>query len=207
LTLQEEQLGPGTFPSIRSLNLSGLRIRNAGAVFAAGATPFGGLTELVLDDNQLTAAVLPALAGLSALAALKLNGNRLGEGGAAVGFATVPRTATPPPAPVAAAASAIAATESGCDVEEAAEVVDCTGAGGPTDPLPPPAALAPWQLPALQVLQLRANRLASLAPLQLAARAPALRRLDVADNELTRIEGLEGLGRLRELVVSRNKLR
>jgi Leucine-rich repeat (LRR) protein len=186
---QKEQLGgPAALPSIRALDLSGLRIRDTGAAFAPPGTPFAGLTELVLDDNALAPPALPALAGLTALCVLRLSGNRLGERGGGEGGGGAAAAAGQPPA--AAAPSAAPAAE----LEAAAQ----QGGAPPGDD---------WRLPSVCDLQLRFNGLASLAPLQLSRRAPALRHLDVAGNELSRLEGLEGLPRLRELVVSRNRLR
>jgi hypothetical protein len=299
---QEEQLGAGSFAGIRSLDLSGLRIRDTGSAFASGCaaarapgrdggpadgaaaaagpqaaaigaaaagakaggdaapaapaslaprgTPFGALLELVLDDNLLTSSALPALAGLSSLTALRLNGNRLGEAaapvapGAAAEGAAKADAAPAAPAPQAAGAAAVIAVPTvavACATAPAAGAAtsrsanscgvagDCSApqqpaascairAPGPANPAAsaaPAAACGPGPAPgpaaaalaALQILQLRGNGLTSLAPLQLGARAPCLRTLDVSGNELARLEGLEGLGRLRELDVSRNKLR
>jgi len=161
-------------------------------------TPFRGLLELILDDNQLNGLALQSLAGLSALAVLKLNANRIGEGGGAAA------------APVAAAPPAAAAEEqpTAADGQTDLRSVERAAAEGSSLLSPFTAAPTPtWQLRGLQVLQLRTNGIASLVPLDLASHAPLLRRLDVADNDLTKLDGMEGLGRLRELVVSRNKLR
>ncbi|GBF89449.1 hypothetical protein Rsub_02021 [Raphidocelis subcapitata] len=203
LTLEflEEQLGgPSVLPSIRALDLSGLRIRDTSAAFAPPGTPFCGLTELVLDDNALPPPALAALAGLTALCVLRLNGNRLGERGGGGGgggeggggaAAAAQLAAAPPSAQPAAAVD-----------EGAGAAGEGGGRGGGGAP-----QADDWQLPSVSDLQLRSNGLSSLAPLQLSRRMPALRRLDVAGNELSRLEGLEGLPRLRELMVSRNRLR
>ncbi|WIA10534.1 hypothetical protein OEZ85_010722 [Tetradesmus obliquus] len=61
----EEQLGSScSLTAIRSLDVSGLRIRDVGSVFIRG-TPFASLAELVLDDNPISS--LAPLAGLTAL--------------------------------------------------------------------------------------------------------------------------------------------
>lgn len=61
-------------------------------------------------------------------------------------------------------------------------------------------------LPSLQTLQLAACGLTSLVPLQL-QHLPALRSLFVQANELSRLDGLEGLVHLRELVADKNLIR
>jgi Leucine-rich repeat (LRR) protein len=61
-------------------------------------------------------------------------------------------------------------------------------------------------LPNLQTLHLAGCGLTSLVPLQLGV-LPALRALFIQGNDLTRLDGLEGCGQLRELVADRNKLR
>jgi Leucine-rich repeat (LRR) protein len=168
LLLQEEQLGSScTLSAIRSLDVSGLRIRDVGTVFLPG-TPFASLAELVLDDNTISS--LAPLAGLTALQVLKLNNNRLGEADpACISFAV----------PV-----------------QAGEQAALPSATQPLQPL----------LPNLQVLHLSGNGLTSLRPLQLQW-LPGLRSLFVGGNELQRLEGLEGLAQLRELVADRNKIR
>jgi hypothetical protein len=222
---QEDQLGAPTLSSIRALDLSALRIRDTGAAFACTPpTPFFSLVELTLDGNQLGPAALPALAGLTSLAVLRLNSNRLGErrggggGGGAAGGGGGSVTA--------GCGGSAAGSSSGCGVtkdggaEGKAGGDACSRNSGSSDGGPvvenvaaaaaacaTRAARVGWQLPSLRVLELRGNALTALGPLQLAAWAPGMRRLDVAGNELTRIDGLEGLARLRELVVSQNKLR
>jgi Leucine-rich repeat (LRR) protein len=61
-------------------------------------------------------------------------------------------------------------------------------------------------LPNLRVLQLSGNGLTSLTGLGL-SRCPDLQVLVVSGNEVTRFDGLEGLTRLKELVLSSNKIR
>jgi Leucine-rich repeat (LRR) protein len=56
------------------------------------------------------------------------------------------------------------------------------------------------------MLQLSGNGLTSLTGLGL-ARCPDLQTLVVSGNEVARFDGLEGLTRLRELVLSGNKIR
>ena len=81
----------------------------------------------------------------------------------------------------------------------------CLPAGSPLFPDPSPSP-SPAYWPALQVLQLADNGLASLAPLRL-ARLPCLRVLNLSGNELSGLEGLEGLGQLQRLLLSGNRLR
>jgi Leucine-rich repeat (LRR) protein len=203
---KEEQLGAATFASIRALDLSSLRIRDTGVVFAPApppaSPPFGGLVELTLDGNQLGPGALPALAGLTGLAVLRLNDNRMAERGDSGSGSSA----------ICSGRSSGSGTEGRASGwGDAAAPADAAAGGvAPPPPAPcggPPAGPAGWRLPGLQVLELRGNALNALTPLQLAVRAPGLRRLDMAGNELARVDGLEGLARLRELVVSRNKLR
>jgi Leucine-rich repeat (LRR) protein len=155
-----------------------LRIRDVGTVFTAG-TPFASLAELVLDDNTVSS--LAPLAGLTALQVLKLNNNRLVEADpAGISFAIQ-----------------LPATTSG--------LATGTAAGVPT-PQQQQAVQYQSLLPNLQVLHLAGNGLTSLRPLQLQW-LPGLRSLFVSSNELQRLDGLEGLGQLRELAADRNKLR
>lgn len=68
------------------------------------------------------------------------------------------------------------------------------------------SSLTTSMLTSLHTLHLSGCGLTSLVPLQL-QRLPALRSLFVQGNELSRLDGLEGLGLLRELVADKNKLR
>jgi Leucine-rich repeat (LRR) protein len=61
-------------------------------------------------------------------------------------------------------------------------------------------------LPSLQTLHMAGCGLASLVPLQLQC-LPALRSLFVQGNELSRLDGLEGLLHLKELVADKNMIR
>lgn len=86
-------------------------------------------------------------------------------------------------------------------------------APGPTAPGPqgaPSTAPGPTTiktlLPSLQTLQLAGCGLTSLVPLQLQCLS-ALRSLFVQGNELSRLDGLEGLVQLRELVADKNRIR
>jgi Leucine-rich repeat (LRR) protein len=170
LPSQEEQLGSScSLSAIRSLDVSGLRIRDVGSVFVPG-TPFASLAELVLDDNTVSS--LAPLAGLAALQVLKLSNNRLGEAD---------------PACISFAMSVQAGEQAAGSTAQNQQQLQSL-------------------LPNLQVLQLSGNGLTSLRPLQLQW-LPGLRSLFVGGNELQRLDGLEGLGQLRELVADRNKIR
>ncbi|KAG2444570.1 hypothetical protein HXX76_001315 [Chlamydomonas incerta] len=61
--------------------------------------------------------------------------------------------------------------------------------------------------PSLQVLQLGANCISSIASLQLGAALAGLRSLFLQANDITRVDGLEGLLALQELVLDRNRVR
>lgn len=180
LRSQEEQLGGScALPAIRSLDVSSLRIRDVGSVFSTG-TPFSSLAELVLDNNAISS--LASLAGLTALAVLKVSNNRLGEADpACISFGVQPQQLQSPPGLAVAGAS------------------PCTTA------LQQQAALQPL-LPNLQMLHIGGNGLTSLRPLQLQY-LPALHSLFIQGNELQRLDGLEGLAHLKELVADRNKIR
>ncbi|XP_019851716.1 PREDICTED: leucine-rich repeat-containing protein 9-like [Amphimedon queenslandica] len=71
-----------------------------------------------------------------------------------------------------------------------------SGGGGGGDPV----------MQNLQVLHLAYNGINSLVPLQL-YRLPGLRALFLQGNEISRIEGLDGLHHLTELVLDRNKIK
>lgn len=178
---QEDQLGTScSLSNIRGLDISNLRIKDVGAVFSAG-TPFSCLTEVVLDSNQIIS--VAALGGLTGLINLKLSNNRLGDAEGPAACFAVP-------------------TE-GCKssaMDYSASSNQGIGAFRPT------RQAMEALLPNLQVLHLAGNGLSSLKPLQLQY-TTSLRTLWVQGNELQRLEGLEGLTQLRELVADRNKLR
>lgn len=73
------------------------------------------------------------------------------------------------------------------------------------NPRPEPPPLASFAR--LLDLRLGHNQLTSIAALQLGAAVPGLRVLHLDSNDITRIDGLEGLAGLRELVVDRNRIR
>lgn len=195
--VQEEQLGQSSFGHIRSLDLSGLRIRDTGAVFACG-TPFAGLQELNLNDNLVVDVAM--LAGLTTLSVLKLNNNRLGDAeGCAAGFAEHINSMLEQ----RDVASNAASTSDG--VGGAKPVSGISRSQAPAAPLSPRGVPVPL-FPNLQVLQIGGNGIVYLAPLQLGCMT-ALRSLFLQDNEVHRIEGLDGLVHLRELVLDNNKIR
>lgn len=78
-----------------------------------------------------------------------------------------------------------------------------TGPQGPTSSTPTAPKVF---LPSLQTLHMAGCGLASLVPLQLQC-LPALRSLFVQGNELSRLDGLEGLLQLKELVADKNRIR
>lgn len=203
----EQQLGYNRLYHIRELNLAGLRIRDVGTVFL---TPdFETLQQLNLDNNQISD--VAGLAKLSALTALSLNGNRLGEGDCSFSASRVASRLseqrqtsgreTPgggggggssngpggggPTGTSAAPSSAVAAAVATCINDDAGPLV---------------------VLPALQILQLGANGFSTIASLQLGALSN-LRSLFLQGNDITRIDGLSGLTSLRELVLDNNRIR
>lgn len=75
LDFLEEQLGHTQYSAIRSLDLSGLKIRDVGSVFTAGG--FDLLQQLVLDNNALSS--LTGITHLRNLRVLKASNNRLND--------------------------------------------------------------------------------------------------------------------------------
>ena len=231
--MQEEQLGSSSLCQIRSLDLSSLRIRDTGTVFTPGSV-FQQLQELVLDDNQLLS--LAPLAGLTSLLVLRANNNKMGAAEAA-GQALVPMLPQQGPATAGASSSMYAGSiAAGGGGMAGTDGVLSTVVGGTLGKYSSQGSTSSigygdtgglglqqgeereqqWQLPHyqrelvmlpnLEVLQINGNGLSSLVPLQLRC-LTGLRTLHAVGNELSRLEGLEGLGCLRELVLSRNKLR
>jgi hypothetical protein len=68
-----------------------------------------------------------------------------------------------------------------------------------------PIGRALCELPALESLSLESNGITSIAALQLSA--PKLKFLNLKANDLSKVDGLDSLPNLRELVLDRNKLR
>lgn len=128
-------------------------------------------------DNNHLTSLAP-LAGLTRLVALSINNNRPFDSTPANwSFAAVTANGTGPDAP----------------------------AGQPSAACSSPGA-ARALLPSLQILQIADCGLTSLVPLQLQC-LPALHSLFVQANELSRLDGLEGLMQLKELVADRNRIR
>ncbi|GFR51283.1 hypothetical protein Agub_g13641 [Astrephomene gubernaculifera] len=137
-----------------------------------------GLQELNLDSNMLVE--VSALALLRNLVVLRLNNNRLGE---ECCFNTTRMMERNPELARALAARQLAAQQA--------------GSGGHMQ----------WEIfPNLQVLQLGGNQVSSVSSLQLGA-LTGLRSLFLQANDITRIEGLDGLINLQELVLDRNRIR
>jgi hypothetical protein len=61
--------------------------------------------------------------------------------------------------------------------------------------------------PALRVLDVSANAIASAATLRLEVAKTTLANLDLSDNDLTRLDGLESLAALETLVIDRNRVK
>ncbi|GLC71381.1 hypothetical protein PLESTF_001109300 [Pleodorina starrii] len=136
-----------------------------------------GLQELNLDNNLLTD--VSALALLRHLIVLRLNNNRLGED---CSFA------------------------SGRMLERNPELVRALAARQQAAGQPLGGYLPLDAFPSLQVLQLGGNQVSSISSLQLGA-LTGLRSLFLQANDITRIEGLDGLVNLQELVLDRNRIR
>ncbi|KAF8068426.1 LRRC9 [Scenedesmus sp. PABB004] len=178
-----EQLGPGcALRAIACLDVSGLRIRDLGAVFSRG-TPFAGLTELVLDGNALTR--LAPLCGLTALRTLCVSGNRLGEAEpGAASFALPPAEAGGAPRPLLPGLTALHVGANGLPSLRLLQLGALDG-----------EALAP--LARLRELRLEDNALRSLGGLGGALRG--LTALHLGGNRLADAADLDRLGALPRL--------
>jgi len=146
----ESKVGHRHFESLRELDISGLRVRDAANCFQS--PEFSGLQEINLDNNIVSD--VQGFAHLPNLSVLRLGANRIGEG--------------------------------------------CRFDVNPYNSASPFAAL--------QVLQLGQNSIASIERLGLSKLA-ALRSLFLQGNDITRIDGLEGLYSLQELVLDRNRIK
>lgn len=179
--VQEDHLGSDcVLSSLRHLDLSSAGIKDLGTVFAAQG-PLAALTGLVLDSNHLTS--LAPLAGLTRLVHVSVNNNnhKPGDGSSSSSASSNSLGSFCFAAPLAPG--------------------DVSGSAGSA-----PRDFGRPLLPSLRTLQLAGNGLTSLVPLQLQC-LPALCSLFVQNNELSRLDGLEGMVQLRELVADRNRLR
>ncbi|GLI61365.1 hypothetical protein VaNZ11_003728 [Volvox africanus] len=136
-----------------------------------------GLQELNLDNNLLSD--VSALALLRHLVVLRLNNNRLGEECSFM------------PARM---------------LERNMDLVRALAARQQAVGQPLGGYLQLDAFPSLQVLQLGGNQVSSISSLQLNS-ITGLRSLFLQANDITRIEGLEGLLNLQELVLDRNRIR
>ncbi|GIL49189.1 hypothetical protein Vafri_5338 [Volvox africanus] len=136
-----------------------------------------GLQELNLDNNLLSD--VSALALLRHLVVLRLNNNRLGEE-----CSFMPSRM----------------------LERNMDLVRALAARQQAVGQPLGGYLQLDAFPSLQVLQLGGNQVSSISSLQLNSMT-GLRSLFLQANDITRIEGLEGLLNLQELVLDRNRIR
>ena len=173
---------------VQELDISLLRIRDVGTVFAATAWPH--LRELDVSGNALT--TLAPLRALPALRVLIASGNRLGA--VSVGVFEFGESSD------ASGHDDSQGVDAGESAAVAQGLLDLTvgnggnnGGGSARGTHPQPL------LPHLEVLQLGDNRLASMDAAQ--ARAlPALRSLFLQNNAIHALSGISGCTRLEELV-------
>ncbi|KAJ9527642.1 hypothetical protein QJQ45_025918 [Haematococcus lacustris] len=154
-------------------------IRDVGSVFLSSCFE-RTLQELTLDANQLVE--VSGLALLRSLVVLRLNSNRLGEECTFNSRRMIEKNA------------------------ELHKVLTDPGATTGAEGEPGPAISTFELFPYLQVLQLGGNQIASISSLQLSSLA-SLRSLFLNNNDITRIDGLDGLTNLQELVLDRNRIR
>ncbi|GMH33137.1 hypothetical protein BSKO_00971 [Bryopsis sp. KO-2023] len=187
LTLEflEERLGHRFFDRIRELDISGLRLRDVGRVFQV---EFESLQHLNLDNNLVTDA--SGVMQLSQLTVLRLNGNRIGD---QCSFKAKPNQ------------TSLMEQKLNCNQENRGSK---NASQSPTldSPSPFPGVGMPEMFPYLQVLQLGDNQISSIASLEL-SNLTSLQTLFLHRNEITKIDGLNGLVNLKELVLDGNRIK
>eukprot|EP00899_Mesostigma_viride_P013450 jgi/Mesvir1/22105/Mv18710-RA.1 len=209
--LLEERLGHRDFGSPTTLDLSGMRLRDLGTVL--GDACAGQLTRICLDNNVLTE--VSPLASCPNLQVIQLNNNKLEAGSALFpSLASInPNNSNSAGGPSNAGnnnnnnpVGSLAAGMAGMGFSQAI-MGSANGYGSmggvPRSPREAPAATL---ADSLEVLQLAGNGLRDLAPLRLDL-LPRLRSLFLQDNEISRLDGLGGMGQLAELVLDRNRIK
>jgi len=174
-----ERLGHQFWQHVRELDLSRSKLRELDALHAEG---FCNLRELNLDGNLIAA--LDTLPRLSALTVLRLNNNLI--------------TTLPPTPADSGRAGGVGARGAVSSVRIIGGDGDGSGGDG--------AASGLCSMCSLEVLQLGFNQITDLSALKLHA-LPHLKILHLQGNEISRVEGLDSLQHLRELVLDRNKIK
>ncbi|MEW5304785.1 MAG: hypothetical protein WDW36_007372 [Sanguina aurantia] len=182
----QDRLGHAAFDRILDLDLAGLKVRDVGTVFLSPDWS-DTLTELNMEANTLTD--VTGLVLLSQLQQLRLSGNRLGCEDATFSMRRL--------------------YEKSVELQRAFADPRRARDGGAAAVAPvgssTPVGFELW--PHLQVLHLGSNQISAMLPLQLSCLAASLRTLFLHGNDITRVEGLEGLVNLQELVLDRNRVR
>ena len=217
----EDKVGRRYFSHLRELDLCQMRVRDISGVFFA--SDFEQLEEINLDSNLV--ADPGGLCMLPKLTVLRMNGNRIEDrpmwspqclkavlrardaeqkakeeaAKEAAANATEGNKAAAAAAAVAAAgATAAARAASIASNLDALEIAE----GEEED-------LLRWSppFPSLEVLQLGANSIVSVSSLRLGALAKSLKVLFLQDNDISKLEGLDALCNLEELVLDRNRIK
>jgi Leucine-rich repeat (LRR) protein len=219
----EDKIGQRYFDHLRELDLCQMRVRDIGDVFFA--SDFEQLEEINLDSNLVSDP--SGLCALPKLAVLRMNGNRIEdrplwtpqtlksasasrarevekrEKMLAVGDeARVEAARTDGGAGATGGGAAAAAGVGGVARLAAAEDPADAADAGMTELLEqsPP-------FPSLEVLQLGANSIVAVSSLRLSVLAKSLKVLFLQDNDISKLEGLEALCNLEELVLDRNRIK
>ena len=177
-----EKAGHTFFEHIREINLSGCKLRD---VDILGAPEFKNLRELNLDNNHMS--TLESLAGLTNLSILRLNYNRI-EG------LFGPRRAAEDGIRNSSSRASLNGSAS------TASLASVNTANNSTSPLPT------LQLHNLEVLHLGYNKITNIKGLML-DNFPNLRALYLTGNDISKVDGLQSCGELRELVLDKNRIR
>jgi len=181
----EEKVGHRFFEHLRELDLSAMRVRDLGQVFLG--EEFVQLRELNLDSNNLTD--VSGLAHLAHLTVLRLNSNRIESAPLVSDNAASTRGGG---GGGGVAGERRDAAEESSDSDDDSRKHRGEGGGG--------------HFRSLEVLQLGANNINYVPALQL-WHLKNLKILFLQDNDIIKLEGIEGLVNLEELVLDRNKIK
>ncbi|KAJ1494090.1 hypothetical protein T484DRAFT_1766595, partial [Baffinella frigidus] len=175
-----EKLGHKFYEHVSELDLSSNKIRDTAACITGEMFP--GLRVLNLDNNQISDP--SGLTGLSCLVVLRLNHNRIDNVGPE-------KKAHPDAEPVGLQVLGVLRLNH--------NRIDNVGPEKKAHPDAEPVGLQ--TLSALEVLQLGFNDIHSLLPIK------HLPLGALKGNDISKIDGLDGLSQLRELVLDKNKVR